>query len=289
MKRLDKILLQRYYLGSVYNSNSKRSFSILKNGADVSNRIQRILDSSSSPPATATTLITQPSSTSSSSNSSNSSLPLSSPPPSPSSSSTSSSSSSLAALDAALTKAEADTGGLSDHEHSSSELADFETANPTELKRSVLQVIRDLEDRHAVHTATMQTMERSREWKDYDAHVHFELQLLRLRYSSGETSAEAMTSQRRAQMAAHLRAKQLEVMNEHATEAANQFVKNLSEKEKEELRATLSRVDASTTGLAAGAGPKTPGGSVFDDELRSALNELSVLLPALTSNNKGRG
>jgi hypothetical protein len=67
MKRLDKILLQRYYLGSVYNSNSKRSFSILKNGADVSNRIQRILDSSSSPPATATTLITQPSSTSSSS------------------------------------------------------------------------------------------------------------------------------------------------------------------------------------------------------------------------------
>ena len=284
MKRLDKILLQRYYLGSVYNSNSKRSFSILKNGADVSNRIQRILDSSSSPPATATTLITQPSSTSSSSNSS---LPLSSPPPSPSSSS--SSSSSLAALDAALTKAEADTGGFSDNEHSSSELADFETANPTELKRSVLQVIRDLEDRHAVHTATMQTMERSREWKDYDAHVHFELQLLRLRYSSGETSAEAMTSQRRAQMAAHLRAKQLEVMNEHATEAANQFVKNLSEKEKEELRATLSRVDASTTGLAAGAGPKTPGGSVFDDELRSALNELSVLLPALASNNKGRG
>ena len=268
MRRLDKILLQRH---------SIKRFSILKNGSNLSSRVQKILDSTipSSVPTTSGSL---PSTTSASSL-----LPSSSVSPSPSSSPTSSSSS-LAALDAALSKAEAEKGGDQDNP----DLAEFETANPTELKRSVLQVIRDLEDRHAVHTATMQIMERSREWKDYDAHVHFELQLLRLRYSSGETSAEAMTSQRRAQMAAHLRAKQLEVMNEHATEAANQFVKNLSDKEKDELRATLSRVDASTTGLAAGAGPKTPGGSVFDDELRNALNELSVLLPALTNNNSGR-
>jgi len=262
--------------------NDKRWFSILKNGSRISNRFQKILDSSTTPvPATSGSL---PSPTSASSL-----LPSSSISPPPPSSSSPTSSSSLAALDAALSKAEAEKGG--DQDDDNPDLAEFETANPTELKRSVLQVIRDLEDRHAVHTATMQIMERSREWKDYDAHVHFELQLLRLRYSSGETSAEAMTSQRRAQMAAHLRAKQLEVMNEHATDAANQFVKNLSEKEKDELRTTLSRVDASTTGLAAGAGPKTPGGSVFDDELRNALNELSVLLPALTNNtnnNTGR-
>jgi hypothetical protein len=83
-------------------------------------------------------------------------------------------------------------------------------------------------------------------------------------------------------MAAHLRAKQLEVMEEHATQAAAVFVNNLSEKEKEELKSSLSRIDASTAGIAANAGPKTPGGSVFDDELRSALNELSVLLTALS-------
>jgi len=258
MKRLDKIFLvfnqfkQRRYVNT-------RFFSILKNADRMQNRIKFFLDTSTQPVSSSPVSPTIPSH----------------------------SSNSLAALDAALLTAEKEstessvTGSVS-----SSELAEFETANPAELKRSVLQVIRDLEDRHAVHTATMQSMERSREWKDYDAHVHFELQLLRLRYSSGETSAEAMTSQRRAQMAAHLRAKQLEVMEEHATQAAAVFVNNLSEKEKEELKSSLSRIDASTAGIAANAGPKTPGGSVFDDELRSALNELSVLLPALSQPNK---
>ena len=254
MKRLDKIFLQRRYVNT-------RFFSILKNGENLQNRIRNFLDSSSQPLT---------------------STPVSSSPVSPTPTPPSHSSNSLAALDAALSKAEKESTESSVTGYISSELAEFETANPAELKRSVLQVIRDLEDRHAVHTATMQSMERSREWKDYDAHVHFELQLLRLRYSSGETSAEAMTSQRRAQMAAHLRTKQLEVMEEHATQAAAVFVNNLSESEKEQLKLSLSRIDASTTGITANAGPKTPGGSVFDDELRSALNELSLLLPAFS-------
>jgi hypothetical protein len=256
MKRLDKIFLQRRYVNI-------RFFSILKNGEKTQNRIRNFLDTSSQP------LTLTPASSS----------PVSPPLPSHSSNS-------LAALDAALSTAEKESTESSGNERISSELAEFETANPIELKRSVLQVIRDLEDRHAVHTATMQSMERSREWKDYDAHVHFELQLLRLRYSSGETSAEAMTSQRRAQMAAHLRAKQLEVMEEHATQAAAVFVNNLSESEKEQLKLSLSRIDASTAGITANAGPKTPGGSVFDDELRSALNELSLLLPAFSQPGK---
>ena len=155
-------------------------------------------------------------------------------------------------------------------------------------RRAVLRVIRDLEERNAVHTASMAAVERSREWRDYDAHAHLELGLLRLRYSEGEP----MTAQRRAQMQAHLRAKQLEVMEEHATQAADAFVRALSPREAEELRATMLRIDAPAS--AGGAGGRGGGGSdsgggskhsvgtsAFDDELRDALAELSLILPAL--------
>jgi hypothetical protein len=153
-------------------------------------------------------------------------------------------------------------------------------------RRAVMRVIRDLEQRNAVHAASMAAVERSREWRDYDAHAHLELGLLRLRYSEGE----AMTAQRRAQMQAHLRAKQLEVMEEHASQAAEAFVRDLSPSEADELRATMLRIDGAGGGLGEGgsgggggdgrSGTKnSPGSSAFDDELRDALHELSVLLP----------
>ena len=152
-------------------------------------------------------------------------------------------------------------------------------------KRSVLSVIRDLESRNAVHAATMQAMERTREWRDYDAHAHFELSLLRLRYAGAGDKGEAMPAQRRAQMQAHLRAKQLEVMEEHAAQAAAGFLRALTPDEALELRAKLRRVDASTDASRAGgeaAAGGGIGGSAFDAELRDALAELSALLPALS-------
>jgi len=156
-------------------------------------------------------------------------------------------------------------------------------------------VIRDLEERNAVHAASMAAVERSREWRDYDAHAHLELGLLRLRYSEGEP----MTAQRRAQMQAHLRAKQLEVMEEHATQAAEAFVQALAPGEADELRASMLRIDAPAPGggggAGAGAGAGAGGGgskhsvgtSAFDDELRDALAELSLILPTLQ--RKGGG
>ena len=167
---------------------------------------------------------------------------------------------------------------------------DYGASDAASAKRAALSVIRDLESRNAVHSATMQAVERTREWRDYDSHAHFELQLLRMRYASGEAGGGgAMSAQRRAQMQAHLRVKQLEVMDEHATHAAERFVRSLTPAEADEMRAVLRRVDASTAGSAAGAqdagGARSPGGTAFDAELRSALEELSALLPALS----GRG
>ena len=160
-------------------------------------------------------------------------------------------------------------------------------------RRAVLRVIRDLEERNAVHAASMAAVERSREWRDYDAHAHLELGLLRLRYTEGEP----MTAQRRAQMQAHLRAKQIEVMEEHATQAAEAFVRALSPSEADELRASMLRIDAPAIGVSSGGGGGGGGGddetgtrggsahavgtSAFDDELRDALAELSLILPGL--------
>jgi len=80
------------------------------------------------------------------------------------------------------------------------------------------------------------------------------------------------------------------VMEEHASQAAEAFVRDLSPSEADELRATMLRIDGAGGGLGEGgsgggggdgrSGTKnSPGSSAFDDELRDALHELSVLLP----------
>lgn len=121
--------------------------------------------------------------------------------------------------------------------------------------------------------ATMQAMERSKEWRDYDGHVNFELNLLRARYAA---AGEPMTSQRRSQMAAHLKAKQMEVMEEHAEAAAEQFVSSLTQSELEEMRTRLRRLDASVP--LDSVNPSKSKGSIYDDEFKSALEHLSSVL-----------
>ena len=76
------------------------------------------------------------------------------------------------------------------------------------------RVVSDLETRAAVHQETMRVIESSREWRDYDSHVAFELLMLKHRYQASPDLA--MTAERRAQMQAHLRAKQQQVMELHA-------------------------------------------------------------------------
>ncbi len=131
----------------------------------------------------------------------------------------------------------------------------------------------------------MRAMERVPEWREYDAHVTYELDMLRARYAA---SGEAMTPTRRAQMAAHLKAKQREVMEKHAEAAAERYMASLSPQQVEALRAQLRRVDASVPEDV----PTTtkPGGeSMFDKELKDALWELSSMMAAAQAAAKSKG
>lgn len=148
--------------------------------------------------------------------------------------------------------------------------------------------------------ATMQAMERTSEWKDYESHVTFELNLIRARYAAAD---EPMTPARRAQLDAHLRAKQTEIMNDHAEAAAERFISALTPREVDELRSKLRGIDVSAAslpgyvdqgqggGIAGGAGgaKAKAGGSIFDGDLRDALWQVSSLLSAAERNSKIKG
>lgn len=96
--------------------------------------------------------------------------------------------------------------------------------------------------RVAAHREAMRSIEASREWRDYDSHVAFELLVLKHRYS---TSAGApMTTARRAQMAAHLRAKQAEIMDAHAEAASEDFLQGLAPADRAALARRLLRIEA---------------------------------------------
>jgi hypothetical protein len=103
------------------------------------------------------------------------------------------------------------------------------------------QVIHDLAVQQAVHKETLKAMEQTEQWQNYEAHVTFELNMLRSRYHA---STEAMTPARRSQLAAHLKAKQSEVMEEHADVAATSFLNSLTAEEKQKLAETLGRIDS---------------------------------------------
>jgi hypothetical protein len=131
------------------------------------------------------------------------------------------------------------------------------------------QVLADLAKRGALHRATMQAIEATEEWQGYDGQVMFELMLLRHRYTSTDT---AMTAARRAQMQAHLRQKQLAVMEEHAERLADRFVASMTAAERDAFRAEFLRLDASPH-VVAGATPRAP--SVSMEQMQAALTDVT--------------
>jgi len=110
--------------------------------------------------------------------------------------------------------------------------------------RSMALVLEDLEKGAAIHTETMKVIEGSQEWKDYDSHISFEMLMLKHRYQT--SSDYAMTTARRAQLQAHLRAKQQAVMEQHAEMAARAFLESMTSGERTALKGRLLRIDAPT-------------------------------------------
>jgi hypothetical protein len=128
----------------------------------------------------------------------------------------------------------------------------------------------------------MEIMEKSPEWQDYDAHVNYELIMVRDRYAAAK---EPLNGARRAQLTAHLRATQEEVMEAHADAAVEQLLATLSPTEIDQLRTKLRHIDASipVTNEEYYGKQKTKEGntrtnSIFDKEFHSALQDLSSFL-----------
>jgi hypothetical protein len=116
-----------------------------------------------------------------------------------------------------------------------------------------------------VHAATMELIEGSAEWADYDAHVTFELQALRHRYAAAANWG-AMPTAVRSQMSAHLRQKQAAVMAGHAAELAGEVLAVMSRSEREALARKLLRLERAAgedeTRVAALPQPQAPTGSL---------------------------
>lgn len=140
-------------------------------------------------------------------------------------------------------------------------------------------VLAELEKAGRVARASLSAVEASGEWRDYEAHVNFELNHLRVRYAA---SADGGGAARMAQLNAHVRAKQAEVMEEHATAAAGAFVESLSSREVADLRSRISRLDAPGVGASVAEG-RVNGETdaqvaVTAEQLRDALWDVSTEL-----------
>ena len=136
---------------------------------------------------------------------------------------------------------------------------------------AMANLVTEMERRGSVHRSTLAAMESTKEWKDYDAHVTFELMLLRHRYQSTDAP---MTAARRSQMQAHLRQKQLQVMEEHADRVAKQYVRSLTSGEIEGLKAQFLRLDAA--GVALDPTASVPPARVTDEPRREAFAALKA-------------
>ncbi|RYG50246.1 hypothetical protein EON67_05635 [archaeon] len=139
----------------------------------------------------------------------------------------------------------------------------------------------DLHEHGKVHAATMRLIERTQEWQDYDAHVTFELAMLKHRYhgtgpSEGAGSTPAMTTARRAQMQAHCKQKQMQIMETHAEAAAEEYLNSLTGEERARLAGMLCRLDFTPSEQAVQALASAP--KVSDTELSEALWSLSSSL-----------
>lgn len=145
------------------------------------------------------------------------------------------------------------------------------------------KVLSDLETKAAVHQETMKIIESSQEWQDYDSHVAFEMFMLKHRYSS--TPDVALNTARRAQMQAHLREKQRQIMEMHAEKAAEAYLESLTTEERAALMNRLMRIEAPPTaesmgGALGSAGAQEAVPQVSDEELRAALEQLSAEVTA---------
>lgn len=160
-----------------------------------------------------------------------------------------------------------------------------------DIKGDVYQnVLSDLAQLGKVRRESLEVMEKAPEWQDYESHVNFELNMLRMRYVSTEN--EPMTPARRAQMQAHLKAKQQEIMELHAEEAAKSFVESLSSNEMKLLRQMISRLDPE---IKLGVEALGPSGDahviqsqlqVSSEKVKNALWEVSSALS--NSSNKSK-
>jgi hypothetical protein len=129
----------------------------------------------------------------------------------------------------------------------------------------------------------MKIIESSQEWQDYDSHVAFEMFMLKHRYSS--TPDVALNTARRAQMQAHLREKQRQIMEMHAEKAAEAYLESLTTEERAALMNRLMRIEAPPTaesmgGALGAAGAREAVPQVSDEELRAALEQLSAEVTA---------
>jgi hypothetical protein len=148
------------------------------------------------------------------------------------------------------------------------------------------QVVADLQRSGQVAKETSAAIEATEEWRDYDAEITFELLMLRHRYQS---EATPMTPARRAQMQAHMRAKQAQIMEQHAERVAKTFVEGLTAADRAQMASSLLRIDAAGMAAAAaaagrakpgadsgaGAPPSGVGATVGDQQLKDALWELT--------------
>lgn len=146
---------------------------------------------------------------------------------------------------------------------------------PTSLAdgAALAAIVADLERRGEVHAATLRALESTAEWRDYDAHLTFELLLLRHRYQSTDAP---LTSARRSQMQAHLRAKQRAVMEAHAERVAKAFVATLTAGERDAFRARFMRLDA--VGLELQPHDEDGAMPVDDATMRAAFDDLQAQL-----------
>lgn len=152
------------------------------------------------------------------------------------------------------------------------------TESPVPAPNPATAVLAELEKAGRVARASLAAVEASGEWRDYEAHVNFELNHLRVRYAA---SADGGGAARMAQLNAHVRAKQAAVMDEHATAAARAFVESLSSREVTDLRSRISRIDMPGVGASVAKGMDETSDeqvAVSAEELRDALWQVSTEL-----------
>ena len=130
----------------------------------------------------------------------------------------------------------------------------------------------------------VEAMSETPEWKGYDQHVTFEMNLLRTRYVGGD---EPLTNARRAQMSAHLKQVKDSIMDQHLDQAAAAFVASATDADKERLLGMMDALadqgmdyDAAAAGVDAEL-PKAP------VDLQESLQRLSSLMADVESRADG--